>query len=365
MICSAIRGLGSSSTPDPPNDEERGNNPEIDIKKPESTWSDLGYDDIYILALNLLGRCQLIIYQFLVAEERKITATLPQKRAEEQKAASSLIPPTEEERTYLVKGFVLEKAIADLLLEQRVYFIHFPSVYCYDKNHIICRIGEGHMYHQVTTIHPNPPGLQVVFDIEGVEYCFDYAGVLWSKLGSNWLIETTYPELHSALSRVVEYIEASNLHIDPGPSYGSPSGGPSQSTVSQSEMHSMSTNTSEEESLRPLGPNPDQLEIDEWINHMKQYRALRAKEGIRLAPIRCPVLTCGKIQRRPQALRVSKHTKKRSLMFTLPLYRRQAHLYFHFSIKPYWCDYGCPIAFETEANKNRHLETCAFAQGSN
>ncbi|QRW17288.1 hypothetical protein RhiXN_05290 [Rhizoctonia solani] len=326
MICSAIRGLGSSSTPDPPNDEERGNNPEIDIKKPESTWSDLGYNDIYILALNLL-------------------ATLPQKRAEEQKATSSLIPVTEEERTYLVKGFVLEKAIADLLLEQRVYFIHFPSVYCYDKNHIICRIGEGHMYHQVTTIHPNPPGLQVVFDIEGVEYCFDYAGVLWSKLGSNWLIETTYPELHSALSRVVEYIEASNLHIDPGPSYGSPSGGPSQSTVSQSEMHSMSTNTSEEESLRPLGPNPDQLEIDEWINHMKQYRALRAKEGIRLAPIRCPVLTCGKIQRRPQALR--------------------AHLYFHFSIKPYWCDYGCPIAFETEANKNRHLETCAFAQGSN
>jgi hypothetical protein len=89
------------------------------------------------------------------------------------------------------------------------YFIHFPVVYCFDKNRIICRIGEGHRYHQVTAIQPNPPELQTVFAIEGVDYFFDHAGVLWSKLWGDWLMENTYPNLNSALSEVVQYIEAS------------------------------------------------------------------------------------------------------------------------------------------------------------
>jgi hypothetical protein len=66
--------------------------------------------------------------------------------------------------------------------------------------------------------------------------------------------------------------------------------------------------------LQTLSPNPDQREIDDWIDNMKQHRTLQAKDGLRLEPIHCPLSTCGKIQRRPQALRVSLHIKEFPLM---------------------------------------------------
>ncbi|CUA74636.1 hypothetical protein RSOLAG22IIIB_05644 [Rhizoctonia solani] len=89
---------------------------------------------------------------------------------------------------------------------------------------------------------------------------------------------------------------------------------------------------------KALSANPSQDEIDNWIKDLKRHWAMRAKDGIPASPIRCPVPTCGQFLRRPQAL--------------------HDHLYFHFDIKPHRCDYGCPLSFETEANKNRHFETC-------
>ncbi|KDN40938.1 hypothetical protein RSAG8_07806, partial [Rhizoctonia solani AG-8 WAC10335] len=241
------------------------------------------------------------------------------------------------------QGFALEKVHADILLKGRIYFVHFPTVYCYDENRIIFRIGEGPKYHQVTTLIPNPPELQNPFDIGGIAYCFDEHGGLWYKMGEYWLPETIYPELNLALSEVVKCIEANNLHITAHSIYSPLSGDSTQSTSSEAGTQDTSMDALEE-GLRALSSNPDQEEIDSWMEDMKRYRAMQVKEGVRLAPIHCPVSTCGKPQRRPQALR--------------------DHLYFHFNIEPHKCDYGCPIAFETEANKNRHLETCPIVWGS-
>ncbi|CAE6403700.1 unnamed protein product [Rhizoctonia solani] len=347
MASSVIRGLVSSPVPSFVSDGEYAKNSKNNEGESDSStdsWSEYGDHEVWVCARNMLGGFAISIDIQLCLLKSNTTADLPQADAHNPQRGSEKLT-MEGGKTILVKGFVLDQPMADLLLERKVYFIHFPSLYCFDKNRIICRIGEGHTYHQVTTIQPNPPEPLTVFDIGGLEYCFDNTNVLWVKLGENWLMESTYPNLSSALSELVQYIEANNLHIAPGPSYVSPNSTSSPDTVSESGIHSASTdNSEEEEHLSPLSPNPDQPEIDNWVDDMKLYRALRMKEGIRLEPIHCPLSTCRKIQRRPQALR--------------------DHLYFHFSIKPHYCDYGCPIAFETEANKNRHHETCAAARGS-
>ncbi|KAH7327688.1 hypothetical protein B0J17DRAFT_218058 [Rhizoctonia solani] len=152
-----------------------------------------------------------------------------------------------------------------------------------------------------------------------------------------WLPEIVYAELSAALTVVIDYIEEHNLHISADPILSPPSSSPDQTISSGSGTHDTDMDIPEE-GPRALSQNPDQEEVDNWMENMKRYRAMQVKEGLRVAPIRCPLTTCGKEQRRPQALR--------------------DHLYFHFNIKPHKCDYGCPIAFETEANKNRHLETC-------
>ncbi|EUC55669.1 hypothetical protein RSOL_126230, partial [Rhizoctonia solani AG-3 Rhs1AP] len=156
-------------------------------------------------------------------------------------------------------------------------------------------------------------------------------------MGEHWLLEVTFPALEPALSELVRYIEANNLHITADPIYTPPGSGLSQSTSSETGVQDTNMDVSED-GLRILSPSPDQEEVDGWIEHLEWRRAMQVKDGIRLPPIHCPVSTCGKLQGHPQALR--------------------DHLYFHFSIKPYSCDYRCPMAFETEVNRNRHLETC-------
>ncbi|KAJ1307019.1 hypothetical protein OPQ81_007998 [Rhizoctonia solani] len=211
------------------------------------------------------------------------------------------------------QGLMLDKRFANMLLIGRAYFVHFPSVYCYDHKRIIFRIEEGSRYHQITTIAPNPPALQAPFDIGGIAYCFDEYGVLWYSMGELWLPETIYTELHDALSEIVKCIEANDLHVTGNPIYSPPSSEPGQSTSSASGIYDTSMDVPEQDGLRELPESPGQEEVDSWMEDMKRYRAMQVKEGIRLAPIRCPVSTCGKVQRRPQALR--------------------DHLYFYFSIK--------------------------------
>ncbi|CAE6471668.1 unnamed protein product [Rhizoctonia solani] len=232
---------------------------------------------------------------------------------------------------------LLNKAYADILLKGRGYFIHFPSIYCFDENRIIFRIIEGPTYCNVTAIDPNPPAVGAPFEIGGIRYAFDESRVLWFEMAGIWLPEIVYAELNVALTEVIAYIEKYNLHISADPIYNPLNGDPDQGTSSGSGTHDADMDIPEE-GPQALSPNPDQEEVDNWMEDLKRQRAMQVKEGIRVATIRCPVTTCGKVQRRPQALR--------------------DHLYFHFNIKPHRCDYGCPIAFETEANKNRHHETC-------
>ncbi|CAE7210806.1 unnamed protein product [Rhizoctonia solani] len=130
------------------------------------------------------------------------------------------------------------------------------------------------------------------------------------------------------------------MHINANPIYSPSSSDPGQSTSTESGM-SDTTIDATEDGPQPLSPNPDQVEVDQWIEDMKRHRAMQVKDGFRLSAVRCPVAGCRGTQRNPRALR--------------------DHLYFHFSIKPHRCDYGCAIAFETEAKKNRHLETCPLA----
>ncbi|CAE6509565.1 unnamed protein product [Rhizoctonia solani] len=261
---------------------------------------------------------------------------LESSQAEEGKASPENIP---NDKAGPLLGFTLERSVADILLKNRAYFVLYPCVYCFDENYIICRVREGPRYHHVTSINPNPPQLETIFYIEGVAYYFDGTGVLWYQMGGFWLLETMHYDLQSALSELVKCIETNELHKSPEPIYSPLISDPGQSTSGASG--SQDTIMDNHEGLRALPLNPDREDIDNWIEDMKRYRTMQVKEGIRVAAIHCPVPTCGKGQRRPQALR--------------------DHLYFHFNIKPHGCDFGCPIAFETEANKNRHLETCPRA----
>ncbi|KAG8761821.1 hypothetical protein FRC11_012839 [Ceratobasidium sp. 423] len=103
------------------------------------------------------------------------------------------------------------------------------------------------------------------------------------------------------------------LHTPRDSIYSPLNGDPDQSTSRAGGSQDITMDDPQQEGLRALSPNPDQEEIDNWIEDMKRYRSMQVKEGIRVAPIHCPLPTCGKGQRRPQALR--------------------DHLYFHFGIK--------------------------------
>ncbi|CAE6521542.1 unnamed protein product [Rhizoctonia solani] len=131
-------------------------------------------------------------------------------------------------------------------------------------------------------------------------------------MGEFWLPEITYHELHLALTALVEYIEKNGLHLDADPSYNWLGGDTIQSTLNHIRIQDTNMDTPEE-GFRALSANPDQYEIDNWVEDMKRHRAMQIKDGIRVSPIHCPVSTCGELKRRPQALR--------------------DHLYFHFDIK--------------------------------
>ncbi|CAE6511942.1 unnamed protein product [Rhizoctonia solani] len=156
-----------------------------------------------------------------------------------------------------------------------------------------------------------------------------------AKGDDGFVLEKLHADL--LLKRKVEYIEKHGLHLAADPSYNPLGSDTIQGTSNDTGTQDMNMDTAEE-GLRTLSASPNQEEIDNWLDDMKRHRAMQVKDGIRVSPIHCPIPTCGKYQRRPQALR--------------------DHLYFHFDIKPHRCDYGCPLSFETEANKNRHLETC-------
>ncbi|EUC55624.1 hypothetical protein RSOL_125560 [Rhizoctonia solani AG-3 Rhs1AP] len=336
------RLVGSTDPEESYGDDNIGNLDNEHEVEPVEDWGEYGDHEVWVAARKMLANMPRRSHKEIEQQEVKRTSrdssTLISRDVEQNEAKSSVSevnPPEAPEKGD--QGFVLEQVHADILLKGRVYFLHYPSVYCYDENRIICSIGEGLRYHQVTTIVPNPPELQAPFDIGGVAYCFGEEGALWYAMGEHWLLEVTFPALEPALSELVRYIEANNLHITADSIYTPPSSGPSQSTSSETGMQDTNMDAPED-GLRILSPSPDQEEIDGWMEHLKWRRAMQVKDGIRVSPIHCPVPACGKFQRRPQALR--------------------DHLYFHFNIKPHRCDYGCPIGFETEANKNRHLETC-------
>jgi hypothetical protein len=196
---------------------------------------------------------------------------------------------------------------------------------------MIYRLDEKFQQHQVTHF---PLQTRSTFSLQGISYWVDENEDLWYKLDHDWLKETFYTEVYRALLEVKTCIQNSkvsfemlvggvtnnpidNLHEAAGgswvpspssdDSHGNTSSGPSSPTLSIGSDEARST------TLPQLSQFPDQAEIDNWFQQLKRCRAVQAKAGHRLQEVRCPLSRCGKVQRRPQALR--------------------DHLYFHFGIK--------------------------------
>ncbi|KAH7327695.1 hypothetical protein B0J17DRAFT_772146 [Rhizoctonia solani] len=236
-----------------------------------------------------------------------------------------------------------EQRHVDHQLSKRRYFVVFPCVYFIDQSWIIYRIDESFQEHQVTALPLQP---QVPFDLQGMAYWLDSQGELWYQLGNEWIKEVFYTVIQQALCEVMRCIENNNLQgttknlwihtTSSDDSLGNASSNPSSPTLS--------IGSDEGHALPQLSECPDQQEIDNWFQQLKRCRAIQAKAGHRLQEVRCPLRKCGKVQRRPQALR--------------------DHLYFHFGIKPYKCQFGCQQAFETKANMERHTDTCPIRWGT-
>ncbi|QRV74334.1 hypothetical protein RhiJN_02348 [Ceratobasidium sp. AG-Ba] len=237
------------------------------------------------------------------------------------------------------KAFVLEHPMAQMLLREKKYFIVYPNIYVFETNRIICRVNERNQYEAVP-ITPNPPKHETLFYLENMPYWFDRYDQLWYNLSGEWYTEVTHPTLESVRAELVRCAENNQIPASSQASVTSPSSS-SAVTDSAANLSLQPDPTSDEEYLYPpLGQRPGKDEVDSWFDEFKNRRAALQKTRERVPDIRCPIEDCRKAQRRPQALR--------------------DHLYFHFDIKPYKCDYGCPLAFETEANKNRHLDSCAY-----
>ncbi|CAE6509593.1 unnamed protein product [Rhizoctonia solani] len=186
----------------------------------------------------------------------------------------------------------------------------------------------------------------VPITLQGMVYWLDSQGDLCYQLVLDWVKEVFYTELKHALFEVMRCIENNNLQgttkalwihtTSSEDSLGGTSSGPSSPTLS--------IGSDEGHALPQLSERPDRSEIDNWFQQLKRCRAIQAKAGHRLQEVRCPLRNCAKVQRRPQALR--------------------DHLYFHYGIKPYKCQFGCQQAFETKANMERHTDTCPIRWGT-
>ncbi|KAG8703839.1 hypothetical protein FRC11_010417 [Ceratobasidium sp. 423] len=231
----------------------------------------------------------------------------------------------------------------DVQVCNRKFFIVFPCIYSIDKEQIIYRVDENFQQHQVIA-EPLQP--QAPVNLQGMAYWLDSRGDLYYQLGLDWVKEIFHVELQQALLEVKRCIENNNLQgttdapwihaTSSDDSLGNTSSGPSSPTLS--------VGSDEGHVLPQLSQHPDQNEIDNWFQQLKRCRAIQAKAGHRLQEVRCPLVNCAKVQRRPQALR--------------------DHLYFHFGIKPYKCQFGCQQAFETKANMERHTDTCPIRWGT-
>ncbi|KAG9083700.1 hypothetical protein FS749_005824 [Ceratobasidium sp. UAMH 11750] len=235
------------------------------------------------------------------------------------------------------KGFILESLHANMLLLNQVFFIVFPNVYVFDKHRIVCCIDHGNRYLQVDSLKPNPPEPESIFYLENMPYWFDPHNQLWYNLDGQWYPETTYSDLPSARVELARCAERNRLAA---PVSNASTRVASTISDATNSPRRESPSSEDEYLYPPLGASPGRVQIDAWFEEFKSRRTALQKTRERVPEIRCPINECRKTQRRPQALR--------------------DHLYFHFGIKPYKCDFGCPIAFETEANKNRHLDSCAY-----
>ncbi|KAG9117266.1 hypothetical protein FRC07_007405, partial [Ceratobasidium sp. 392] len=235
------------------------------------------------------------------------------------------------------KGFVLEQQHANMLLINQAYFIVFPKIYVFDRHRILCCVDNENRYNEAN-LKPNPPNAETIFYIENMPYWFDRHNQLWYNLDGQWYPETTYSDLANARVELHRCAEQNRL--------AAPIAGPSSIVTSPTSTSTSSppqdSNYDDEYLYPPLSLHPGQTEVDTWFEEFKSRRAALQRTRERLGDIKCPLEQCRKVQRRPQALR--------------------DHLYFHFGIKPYKCDYGCSNAFETEANKTRHLDSCAYRQ---
>ncbi|CAE6403672.1 unnamed protein product [Rhizoctonia solani] len=231
-------------------------------------------------------------------------------------------------------------------VSSRKYFVVFPCIYSIDQDRIIYLLDENFQQHQVI---PQPLQSKITLSLQGITYWLDENGDLWYKLDHDWFKETFYTEQYRALLEVKRCIENNNLQGAAGSSWipspsssddshGNTSSGPSSPTLSIGSDETHIGN------LPQLSQYPDQAEIDNWFQQLKRCRAVQAKAGHRLQEVRCPLSKCAKVQRRPQALR--------------------DHLYFHYGIKPYKCQFGCQQAFETKANMERHTDTCPIRWGT-
>ncbi|KAG8776475.1 hypothetical protein FRC12_000888 [Ceratobasidium sp. 428] len=267
-----------------------------------------------------------------LAEEQDSKAPCPQEDAE-----TTSNPQKGQDRTQAPrpKGpFTLEHHHAKMLLREPVYFVVFPNVYMFDVHRIVCWVDDQDRHHEVDGIGPNPPGTENVFLINSISYWFDRSNQLWYNLDGQWYTEVTYANLSNAREEIARYARQM-----PAPS--SSTGGTSTRRVSRQDTLQVSNLTGEEGMYPPFPQYPGQAEVDAWFQEFKARREVLQKQAGRALDIKCPVENCWKAQRRPQALR--------------------DHLYFHFGIKPYSCEnFGCPIAFETEANMKRHMETCMY-----
>ncbi|CAE6461859.1 unnamed protein product [Rhizoctonia solani] len=222
------------------------------------------------------------------------------------------------------------------------YFVVFPCVYCIDQEWIIYRIDEGFEQYRVTA-QPLQP--QATFNLQGMVYWLDSQGELWYQLANDWVKEVFYTGLQQALCEVIRCIENNNLQGTTKNLWiHTTSSDDSLGASSDPSSPTLSIGSDEGHVLPQLSQCPDRNEIDNWFQQLKRCRAIQAKAGNRLQEVRCPLGKCGKVQRRPQALR--------------------DHLYFHFGIKPYKCQFGCQQAFETKANMERHTDTCPIRWGT-
>ncbi|KAG8766410.1 hypothetical protein FRC12_006900 [Ceratobasidium sp. 428] len=238
------------------------------------------------------------------------------------------------------KGFTLEPHHANMLLRNPVYFVVFPNVYMFDIHRIVCRVDNQDRHHEVDDVKPNPPGAGNVFSIDNISYWFDRNNQLSYNLDGQWYMEATYVDLSSARREIVRYAEQNRLPL-PAPAAEPSTSRTNTHRASRQDTFRVSNLAGEEDMYPPFPQYPAQAEVDAWFQQFKARREVLQKQAGRALDIKCPIENCWKSQRRPQALR--------------------DHLYFHFGIKPYSCEnFGCPIAFETEANMKRHMDTCMY-----